>query len=451
MNNSHLLSLPNPDGRTPHRWPRCFRGSAWRPIHCFCLWSCLLAGSPRAAHGITYSWDSLQLQDVFDFLVYDFGLAPGGRISGEIYNDEPANGTYFMIFSNQQWQVWRHHGTRFMPGSYRLYDSYLGSFWRQPLNDYMKVDFLVDAPAPTRYFIGIFNAHRHAIRVHGALSVTNPHGQELPLQLAGLPGVLLATGLLFLLGALAIALLLATVWRRGRTAIHFVMFVVVLLKAVALLLQCRDRVILSITGVDSGVSEAIWQLVGKVQDISELMMFLLIALGWKILRGTLNITEVRFAVGVSVISFFLGMFEVACTTNVTCSSYELTRYILRSLCYLVVIVAMNFNLQVVHTHIMDAPASQDVGKHYRKFRAYTIFRWVFLAFIVAPTVELFLVSTMPWDAIWAHVLIENLRTWAIYACVILAFRPGVPHLRVLELTVREEETDDEDVEPEVAL
>merc|ERR1712083_1047638 len=99
---------------------------------------------------------------------------------------------------------------------------------------------------------------------------------------------------------------------------------------------------------------------------------------------------VRFAVGISLISFYLGIFEVACTTQSTCSGYQLSRYILHSLCYLVVIVAMNFNLQLVYAQIADAPASVEAGKQYRKHHAYKAFRWTFLAFIVAPTVELFL-------------------------------------------------------------
>merc|ERR1712100_805779 len=119
-------------------------------------------------------------------------------------------------------------------------------------------------------------------------------------------------------------------------------------------------------------------------------MFLLISLGWKFLRSSLNVTEVRFAVGISVISFYLGVFEVTCTTSSAWRGYHLSRYILHSLCCLVVIVAMNFNLQMIHSQLLDAPASMDAGKTYTKLRAYRAFRWVFLAFIVAPTIELFL-------------------------------------------------------------
>jgi len=418
----------------------------------FCTWLFFLAGLPREGHAMTYRYRMLRFDKVFDFLIYDFGLAPGAHISGELYNEDPVEGAYLMIFTYKQWHAWRRQDPPQLPGRWLRYDSHLVSYWRKPLTNDTSFDFHLDSPEPNRYFVGVFNSHRRELRMHGELTLTNPGGQELPLEFVDVPGVLLVTGRLFLVSAAVLVLLLCTVWRRGRTAMHLVMFLVVVLKGTALLLQWRDRKRLSATGEDGGVGEVVWQLLDKAQDISELMMFLLIALGWKVLRGSLNITEVRFAVGVSVISFYLGVFEVACTTNSQCSGYQLSRYILRSLCYLVVIVAMNFNLQVVHAQIADAPASLEVGKHYWKFRAYTVFRWVFLAFIIAPTLELFLVSAMPWDAMWVYVLIQNLRTWAIYSCVIIAFRPGPHPLRVLELTVRrgEDETDGEEDEDEDA-
>merc|ERR1712039_933009 len=210
-----------------------------------------------------------------------------------------------------------------------------------------------------------------------------------------------------------------------------------LLKGCVLILWWFDCLQVSRTGSNSTLGQVGWQLLDKVQTILELMMFLLIALGWKFLRPSLNLTEVRFALGISVISFYLGVFEVACTTQSTCSGYQLSRYILHSLCYLVVIVAMNFNLQMVYAQIAEAPASLDSGKLYRKHQAYKVFRWIFLAFIIAPTVELFLkVTVMPWDALWLFVLVQQLRTWAIYMSIILAFA-SLPHpspLRVFELT-----------------
>lgn len=213
------------------------------------------------------------------------------------------------------------------------------------------------------------------------------------------------------------------------------MLAVIFLKSFELLLRWADRMEVSRSGKDSTIGDISWQLVEKVQTILELMMFLLISLGWKFLRSTLNVTEVRFAVGISVISFYLGVFEIACTTDTTCSGYQLSRYILHSLCCLVVIVATNFNLQMIYAQLADAPATVESGRMYGKLRAYRAFRWVFIAFIIAPTAEvLFRVSLMPWDSLWVFVLLQQLERWVIYACVLFYFRPNPNPLRVFELT-----------------
>merc|ERR1719387_2473037 len=154
---------------------------------------------------------------------------------------------------------------------------------------------------------------------------------------------------------------------------HLLMALVLFFKSAVLFFQWCDRMIVVHSGKETMVSSIGYQLLDKVQTILELMMFLLISLGWKFLRNSLNITEVRFALGISVISFYLGVFEVACTTLSTCSGYKLSRYILHSLCYLVVIVAMNYNLQMVQAQIADAPVSMEAGKLYWKHRAYRIF------------------------------------------------------------------------------
>merc|ERR1719359_2575246 len=162
--------------------------------------------------------------------------------------------------------------------------------------------------------------------------------------------------------------------------------------------------LVSRTGKHTLLSSYCWQLLDKVQTILELMMFLLISLGWKFLRNTLNLTEVRFAVGISVISFYLGVFEIICKTPSTCSGYKLSRYILHSLCYLVIIVAMNFNLQVIYSQIAD----------------------------------------FDWDSVWAYKLLLEMVCWVIYASVMYAFRPSLDSIRVFELTIREAIADDED-------
>jgi len=283
------------------------------------------------------------------------------------------------------------------------------------------------------------NPMRQKLELQGTVSLVNPGDEELPLEGVEVPKVLIWTSGLFATTCALFCVLLMSWWRQSRSAIHGLMILVLLVKSVVLFLHWCDMMLVSRNGRHSAISVISWQLLDKVQTILELMMFLLVSLGWKFLRPSLNAAEVRFAVGISVISFYMGIFEAVCKTKATCGGYKLSRYILHSLCYLVVIVAMNFNLQMVQAQISDAPATQEAGKLYQKLRAYQHFRWIFLVFIIAPTVELFVkVSMMPWYArVWASFLLEHLRTWTIYVFMIAAFRPEPLPLRVFELTVRD--------------
>lgn len=388
------------------------------------------------------------LDDVWTFLAYDIGLAPGATVSINLTNTRPAHNTYVMMLTHAQWEEWHRVEPTTLPGvdGQKLggLNSYLASYWRKGIDARMEGSFMINAARDDRYYIGVLNAQEQKLRLHGDWSMVNPGGEQLILQEQKLPQVLLATSILFAASAAGLIGLLVSVWRNGRTVMHALMVLVLLLKGVVLLLECFNRMLVSRTGSDTVVGDVGYQLLDKVQTILELMMFLLTSLGWKFLRPHLNVTEVRFAVGISVISFYLGVFEVACTTASTCSGYKLSRYILHSLCYLVVIVAMNFNLQMVLHQISEAPANLEAGRLYQKHLAYKIFRGIFLIFIIAPTVELFLkVSMMPWDAIWAYILLEKLRTWVIYVCVIAAFRPDPPPLKVFVSLTRTADSDDE--------
>jgi len=382
------------------------------------------------------------VDNVWIALAYEIGLAPGANISLTLTNDNPTNNTYVMMLTHRQWSEWHQVRPATLPGARGSavggLNSYLTCFWRTGLKDDIQASFQIAAPAKDRYHLGVLNVQQQPMKLHGQLGLVNPGGEQLLLEQQHVPRALLCMTALFSGTFAVFALLLTTSWRRGRTPIHLLMAAALLVKSGVLLLRWLGRLKVSRTGTRSVILEVSSHLLDKVQTIIELMMFLLIALGWKFLRERLNVAEVRFAVGIAVISFYLGVFEVACSTAAACSGYRLSRYILHSLCYLVVIVAMNFNLHSVHAQMVDAPASLEAGRLYQKHRAYTVFRWIFLTFIITPTVELFLkVSTMPWDAMWLYVVLQQLSTWAIYMCVVAVFRPEPAPLRVFELAARE--------------
>lgn len=374
------------------------------------------------------------------FLATGIGLEPGATIGMNFYGEEHANSTYIMVLTHAQLVAWRS-----MEGGAHGLNSYVVCFWREPLRGHVHTSFQVRAPEKDRYYVGVFNALQSPLYAHGTLSFVNPGGQELMLQERHVPSVLLWMSLLFLMGGSIFAGVVAFS-RRGRHAAHVLIVTVLVTKSAVLLARSFHYVRISRNGSDSTFGNVVWQLLDKAQTIAELMMLFLIALGWKFLRNTLSVAEKRFALGLSVLSFYLGFFEVVCSSAASCSGYQLSRYILHSLCYLVVIVAMNFNLQMISLQITESPASPDAGKLYSKRYSYTFFRWIILAFIIAPTIELFFeVAVVPWDAAWVCILLKQLRCLAIYGCICAAFRPDPPSPRLFDLTRGAGDDDDYEV------
>jgi len=167
-------------------------------------------------------------------------------------------------------------------------------------------------------------------------------------------------------------------------------------------------------------------------------MFYVIGLGWKVMRSHLRASEWAFAGAVGSISFFLGTFEVACNTSAQCGSqsYLLTQFTLHSLCFLVVIIATNFNIFTLQRQIMEALAAPETSVLYAKHTAYCWFRGVFLYFVIVPTVTNFLaLHVVSWDQLWVIAFVREGSLWVIYTSVLWLFRPGLARLRVFELAV----------------
>jgi len=379
------------------------------------------------------------------FLANGIGLAPFSTIQLDLTSDAPANDTYLMVVTHAQLTAW--NAVKPMvatghPNSKLSYNSYLASFWRASFYHHVRATVNINAPRRDRYYLAIFNAQQKPLVVHGYYSMINPGGEQLMLQEKEELSILMWAASAFLGTCFLFGGLFATTWRRARTSLHLLILIVIFLKALSVFLRWIGKLQVSKDGYESGIVDISWKLMEKVQTIAELLMFLFISLGWKVLRDELNTTEFRFAVFVSAFSLYFGVSEIVCTTESTCNGYSIGRNVLHTFCYLVVIVAMNLNLHMIHQHISDAPVSIETGKLYQMQIAYRMFRWLFLAFVIAPTGELVLkVSVIPWYALWMHVLIIQFRTWVVYTCVLMAFRPEPASLRVFELIARDLDDD----------
>jgi hypothetical protein len=284
------------------------------------------------------------------------------------------------------------------------------------------------------------------LSLSGSIEILGPAGEQLPLDLRHVPNVDLVFSIIFFASGSLFMFVAGTASHRPSKPVHMIIALTTLLQGVTLLLEWNTLFHVKTHGKESLLGSVVTQCVGLIHGISELMMLILIAFGWRLLRQHLNPTEVRFVIGTFAFSLYLGVFEVAGTSAAACNNYKLSRYILQVLCYIMVIIAMNVNLHMMRQQLEASPASIETGNIYIKFRAYSAFRWVVLAFVLVPTFKIAIISCVsPWDAMWAYVWLRNLSTLILYWVIALYFRPRPKPLRIFELA-RDAWSEDGEVE-----
>mmetsp|Transcript_53787 Transcript_53787/g.99426 ORF Transcript_53787/g.99426 Transcript_53787/m.99426 type:complete len:455 (-) Transcript_53787:50-1414(-) len=382
----------------------------------------------------------------------DIGLAPGAEVAIEIQTKLHRNDTYAFLLSDEQYYALRTARTMEQKLKALIPFRYHASIWRAELNRDVKAAFQVTAPKADRYTICTYAAQKAPVnsrdRLRGKLTFVNPGGQHLMVQDAKVPLVLLFFAILCTTCSSMYCLLLMTLWHRRRSRLHSVMLFVMTMRGVALLARWHSlQQVVRYGWSTQPLGTLSWDFLDKVQEVSQLVLFMLVALGWQYLRAALNFTEVRFVAGTSIISLYLGTFEVyAAVENPLAKKwYEIGRQCLHFLCYLVVVVAMNYNLQMLVAQIADWPARMEVGKLYRKLNAYIVFRLAFLAFLAGEVVENVVGLLIPWEQATCTVkLLHELRLFVIYISLMVAFRPSSASLRVFDMTVQPEGGDEED-------
>lgn len=422
------------------------------------FWAYLAAGGGRGVKAIYAKMDGREFNSIWTSIVYDFGLEPRAHISVDLVNRYPANNTYLMLLNFEQWEFWTRFGLQPLSpngigDAKGAASSYMLSHWRKEFQGRVFANFYVDAPRSDRYYLGVFNARHERVVLDGVVSMLNPGPEHhLPVQQRHLPHVLFLLSMLFLAtcGVFLVMFLLAP--RRTRSQVHLLMATVVLLKGAVLLLRGHDRRCACAWGASTVISNFTWRFLDVLQTIAELLMFLFLALGWRILRRRLSPLEKKFVRVLCTVSFTLGFLELLSGEGSSrTASLNLTRYILHSMCYLV-IVASNCNVQLIHAQLQESTVGEEAGKLYWKLQCYVAFRWIVHVWIAAPTLELLAgASLLPWDGESAFVLLTSLRTWVIYVCMLGFFRPGASPPKVLQVAIASADTVVQPAEAELAV
>lgn len=380
------------------------------------------------------------------------GLAPNATVEINLKAENSGSDSAFLVILTFD----QFHGHEFFQEktpAIRFNDYYSPSYWRQTVGKGIQTLHRIRAPSKDRYYVGLIQTGPPSKRLRGltgTVCLVNPGKQHLPLQEANFPEVFFCAAWAFLLAAAGFFALLI-LRRRGRSRLHFLLLSNLLLKGLIDTLTWNDAMNTSRFGEVSVSRRVIWQILAKLQSIVELMILLLVALGWKLVRPHgLRPAEWVFAASVSFISLFLGLLEVVCHTMTTYSgrSYLFTRFTLHSLCYLVIVVATNFNLYMLNRQIQAAlVGGAETGPLYVKAQSYFVFRIVFLIFILIPSVTIFIqVRILSWDQQWVYILFHEMLVWCVHVVLCILFRPGASQMQVFELAVDDGDDEDENDE-----
>lgn len=375
-----------------------------------------------------------QIDALLVVLWYDIGLEPGAVVSMNLTNTAETNGTVLLILSRPQWEIWTANIDNEQKPSNPYVapknQTYLMSEYRVPFCDRVTIRHSIVASRPERYYVGVLNVHQNQMSLEGSMEFVNPFGQHLPYQMVHMPDMLFCMTVFFSILLAIMALILFTVWVRGATLLHSLLLVCLVLKVTNLALHWRYYEIMSRFGESAPWRYEVWQLCKRLYDISEVFLLLLTALGWKLLRARLSTTELKFMVLAFCSSILLAMLQAWSRLRLKGGSYvdepgmsfELIFYIIRVVCYLVIIFAMNLNLQLIEMHLRESPFTRTSAILYHKKQTYISFRRLFIVLVFRPSVEMLLqLLVVPRN--WACEGLGEVCMLFVYAILFFIVRP----------------------------
>jgi len=372
------------------------------------------------------NFSAQKFNEVFVVLWEDIGLAPGAIVSLNITNTAETKDMVLVILSQAQWAIW----TGDPKVTFSKNSSYLISEYRVPFAHRVVVRHRIEAPRIERYYFGVLNVHRQNMELQGSMEFVNPFGEHLPYQWVHMPEMLWTMTVAFGGTFVVMALILVTVWIRGATLLHGLLLLCLVLKTANLALHWKYFEVISRAGDVSLWRFEVWQLVKRLHAISEVFLLLLTALGWKLLRARLSTTELKFMALAFCASVLLAMLQGWSTirsrdentNNEPGRSFELIFYIIRVVCYLVIIFAMNLNLQLIEIHLRESPFTRTSAILYHKKQTYIGFRRIFVILVFRPSC-IVLLELLVIPRPWACQGLGEVCMMAVYISLFYIVRP----------------------------
>mmetsp|Transcript_28740 Transcript_28740/g.52364 ORF Transcript_28740/g.52364 Transcript_28740/m.52364 type:complete len:432 (+) Transcript_28740:80-1375(+) len=380
-------------------------------------------------------------------LLEGWGLAPGATVATDLRTKEPAPDAAVVLVSAEQ------RAESLFIGQ-RLSGSFIPCTWRASLVSSMMtmtLDLKIDEPDEfSMFLIQGPNSTIHNFRA--SITVVNPDGENLPLQLIHWPTVTLLVAWCNAVSVICLLLAVFTSWK-SRSKLHALMALTGCIKAVSLYYKYERLHRMSVTGQEDIWEEFYVKLLDEAALDFRLCLLYVIGLGWKVIRPYVRPSELMWALTLTLLSIVLQAMGLSCELFFACDHrlidvWQIVRWSLHSLCYLVVVCAIHVNIFILQRQIMEALATTESGDLYKKHTVYCWFKWVFYLYIIEEPLTAAFAEHLAWyEKIWVMELFREMLDWFVLTSIMVLFCPaGLQPLRIFELAVVESSDSEDSME-----
>lgn len=359
----------------------------------------------------------------FTPLSMGIGLAPNATIQVNLRTLEPSPDACLVLLTESEAEVMASEPARRI-----FWRRYVSSKWRACLHTPVDATFnLVGAVDPDRYVLGLLQTKPAAAHgLFGEIGYQNPGGSHLSLQQEHMPSVLGAMVWAFMLSPLVMLPGLMT--RRGtRSQLHCVLMAWVNLKTTATMLAYQDYSELARTGRRSTSVQAIWTLLMGASRALDILIFYLLACGWKVTRPSLRRMERVLLFFMTLSSLMSSLGESVCLSTALCPAEPafVVQSSLSALSLLMVLTALNISMWNVTRSLHEAAALNEANSHYAKLHKFTQFRNIFMFYITAsPAIGILTSDLISWRSRWLVSFVHELVQLIVYTSILWVFKPG---------------------------
>jgi len=206
--------------------------------------------------------------------------------------------------------------------------------------------------------------------------------------------------------------------------VHFFYLLTLIFMIIQLISRHYQLNEIEILGYSSIKMLLAYNITSHISNVISLATLFIISLGLNFGHNVL-LREKKFGF-IAITSYFIIGFGGACCTEATdqCKSLWLVSYVMRSIVLLGIIVAMNYSVAQLRAIIINSAWAPSTPWHYHKLQQYQIFRFIFLIYLILPTIFITIQSTLfTWKDNWMIFLMTELLTLFIYLHVGINFAP----------------------------